>query len=277
MLTLRELQSEFYHSMVGDAAPALLALIASDGIDSGSRLNIYRNNVWTRLTEALRSIFPVVCRLTDERFFDFAADAFIRRHPPTEGCLAEYGAGFPAFLATFPAASALKYLPDVARLEWCIHRIRRAPALSPIAIGELADCAMDPADVRLNLTPRTAYMTSPYGVDRLWAAHQHALGPEAMRLETVGVRLQVDALSGLAIVRLEPAMWEFRARLANGDTLGSAVLRAMAVSPRFDTSSALASLFNEGRVVGPCPASFQSMPNQNSSSLSALEDFNEYE
>jgi hypothetical protein len=215
--------------------------------------------------------------MTDERFFDFAVDTFIRRRPPTEGCLAEYGADFPDFLATFPAASALKYLPDVARLEWFIHRIRRAPVVSPIPIGELADCGIDPADVRLNLTPRTAYMKSPYGVDRLWAAHQHALGPEAMRLETVDVRLQVDAHSGLSIVRLEPAMWEFRARLANGDTLGSATFRAMTVSPRFDTTSALASLFNEGCVVGPCPASFQSMPNQYSSSLSALEEFREYE
>jgi len=254
MLTLRELQREFFHSMVGDAAPALVALIAGDGIDSASRLNIYRNNVWTRLTEALRSIYPVVCELTDQRFFYFATDAFIRRHPPTTGCLAEYGADFPAFLATFPAASTLQYLPDVARLEWCIHRIRRAPVVSPITIADLAGCGIDPADIRLNLTPRTAYIKSVYGVDRLWAAHQQPSSPEAMLLETVDVRLQVNAHSGIAIVRLEPATWEFRARLANGDPLGSAVSRAMTVSPRFDTTLALASLFNEGCVVGRHPA-----------------------
>jgi len=102
-----------------------------DGFDPAARLGIYRNNVVTRLTQSLSAAYPVVSQLVDPSFFAYAAGEFIGRHLPESGCLSNYGVTFPAFLAEFPPAAELKYLPDVANLEWAIHDIRCATASSP--------------------------------------------------------------------------------------------------------------------------------------------------
>jgi hypothetical protein len=76
--------------------------IEPDGLASRARLEIYRHHVRTSLTSVLEATFPVICRLVDRRFFAYAADTYLRAHPPTGPCLFEYGDGFPDFLAAFP-------------------------------------------------------------------------------------------------------------------------------------------------------------------------------
>jgi hypothetical protein len=99
MLTLGELQSLFRDAMLGAEMSQLVGAIAADGLAPAARLQIYRHHVLTSLTEELQATFPVVCRLVDARFFGYAADTYIRHHPPEASCLFEYGADFPAFLA----------------------------------------------------------------------------------------------------------------------------------------------------------------------------------
>src|SRR5262249_59736878 len=79
------------------------------------------------LPAVLEPAYPVVSALVDRRFFGYAADAFIRRHPPAGARLGEDGADVPEFLAAFPPCAHLPYLPDVARLEWAVHRAPTAP------------------------------------------------------------------------------------------------------------------------------------------------------
>src|SRR5258708_7527421 len=119
MLALGEVQAAFRRALLDGDDGALAALVAADGIAAAKRLAVYRNNVQISLTDALRDTFPAVCRLVDERFFAYAAHAFLTGHPPQRACLAEYGAGFADFLAAFPPCRALVYLPDVPRLMRC--------------------------------------------------------------------------------------------------------------------------------------------------------------
>ena len=58
-----------------------------------------------------RGDLPVVCRLVDRRFFAYAADPYIRAHPPAGPCLFEYGATFPDFLAAFRRAGTSPICP----------------------------------------------------------------------------------------------------------------------------------------------------------------------
>ena len=125
--------------MLGGDAGAAAREIEADGLAPEARLEIYRHHVLTTLTSALEATFPVVCRLVDRRFFAYAADRYLRAHPPTGPCLFEYGDSFPDFLAAFPPCRDLAYLPDVARLEWAMNAALHAadvdaidPATSPM-------------------------------------------------------------------------------------------------------------------------------------------------
>ena len=250
MPTLHELQSDFRRFLTGEASEQLLRLVDGAGSRPESRLSIYRNNMLATLTAALKATFPVVCRLVDERFFDYAADAFIRHNLPANPCLAEYGGDFPEFLAGFPPAGGLAYLPDVARLEWAINRVLRAPhpAVS-IPLTWLLGQA-DPAQTRLCMVAASAYIASPYAIDTLWRRNQPGVAAMEFVLEQAGVYLEIHGAGGLRITHLPAPVWTFRARIADGATLGTAAAEALAIAPDFDLALALARLFEANLVSG---------------------------
>lgn len=140
--------------MLGRDAASLAEFILEDGLPVEVRLDIFRNNIFTSLTDVLIGHFPVVCRVVDARFFQYAADAFIRAHPPRAAVLSTYGAEFAAFLAEFPPCQGLPYLPDLARLEWMLHRTARLPE------------SREPVGAAYEL------LQSRWPVDEIWRANQ---------------------------------------------------------------------------------------------------------
>ncbi len=250
MLTLRDLQLGFCQSIADEPPDELLELIAGDGFDPAARLGIYRNNVVARLTKTLSAAYPVVSQLVDPGFFAYAAGEFIGKHLPESGCLSNYGVTFPAFLAEFPPAAELKYLPDVANLEWAIHDIRCATACSPVPITALAAMRGDPAQFNLRVSPAARFIASPYPIDRIWIAHRADGNWDGLQVDDGGVWLQVEGTTVLRIVRLVPSAWEFRAHLAQGANLGNAIGAALRVSSDFDPTSALAALFSDELITG---------------------------
>ena len=104
MPTLPELQARLRaRPSSGRTRAEVASLIVGRRPPAAARVQVYWNHVFTSLTEALEATYPVVCRLVDRRFFGFAADRYIRRHPPAGPCLLEYGATFADFLATLSA------------------------------------------------------------------------------------------------------------------------------------------------------------------------------
>jgi hypothetical protein len=186
MPTLAELQAGMAAAILGDApAPAGVA---------AERLTVHRATTLGTLTGALADAFPVVALLVGERFFAQAAARFVPAHPPAAPRLAEYGAGFPEFLAVFPPARGLAYLPDVARLDWAVHRAYHAADRAALRPGQLA--ALDPAafgSLRLGLHPSVQLLASRFPVDRIWQAHHGAGELSAIDLSApVDCRLLID-------------------------------------------------------------------------------------
>jgi hypothetical protein len=248
--TLHEVQTRFCRSVTGAPSARLLELIAEDGIHPAGRLAIYRNNVLSRLCDALRATYPVALKLVGEDFFAYAAHTFIEESPPAKACLALYGEDFPEFLGRFPPAKSLSYLSDVAKLEWLIHQLERTVSAPPIPLTALAGAPGDPSECEVTISSAVGFVASAYPVDQLWSAHQGETDWQSLQLESTAVRLQVSLVDGsLHINRLPPSEWEFRASLARGDTLAIAVAAAMAMSPTFDIPAALAELFRAGLVV----------------------------
>ena len=232
---------------------SLTTEVLGDGLTPDARLGIYRHHVLTTLTAVLKDTYPVVGRLVGAGFFGYAADRFIRRDPPAGPCLFEYGAGFADFLANFPPCRDLPYLPDVARLEWAMHRALHAEdveAIDPQAL-RLPSAERTPA-LRLSLDPSLTLLASPWPVDRIWRANQ----PEADAAATVdlgagGMWLQVRRLGEDVVFRtLAPAVHAFRAVLAAGRSLEDAAEAALAIDAGVDLARALHALLDEALVVG---------------------------
>jgi hypothetical protein len=245
MLALHELQARFEDSLLATEDPTLLDLVEADGLDARARLAVYRHHVLTTLTAALEAAYPVVCRLVDKRFFAYAADAFIRRHPPAGPCLGEYGAILPDFLASFPACEGLPYLPDVARLEWAVHMAAQQSAAALLDPARLQ--RVDPSDMaELSFVPdpSLALLASPWPVDKIWRAHHE--GEALPRLGGGSVCLQIQAARENVTIRvLEPATYAFRDALVRGLTLGEAAGLALESHPSFNLTEAIRELFED--------------------------------
>jgi hypothetical protein len=249
---LRDVQAAFRTALLGgDEGPAR-RLVAGDGLAPAARLAIYRHHVVATLSEVLADTFPVVRRLVDPRFFAWAADRYLRAHPPTGPCLFEYGATFGDFLAAFPPCRHLAWLPDVARLEWAFNLASHADDADPLAPAALAAVPEAAAErLRLRLHPSVTYLSSAWPVDRIWEAHEPGASLDAVRLEGDAAFLEVRRTADDDVVfrRLAPPVFVLRQALAAGRSLGEAAAGAADAGP-VDLPGALAALFAEAIVVG---------------------------
>ncbi|TCG06892.1 DUF2063 domain-containing protein [Paraburkholderia steynii] len=173
MPSLRELQLDFAAAIIDQDASRMSDHVLTGGAAAGERLNVYFNNTYHNLREALRGVFPVVERLVGERFFAYAADQYIGEHPSTTGDVHRFGATFATFLAGFAPAASLPYLPDTARLEWAMHEVFHAADHAPLAIDRLARVVQAGCTtLRFTLNPACRLLASPFPVSRIWYINQ---------------------------------------------------------------------------------------------------------
>jgi len=263
MLALREFQTALRRALLERDTQSLQVLLPE--IDEGAlaadeRLEVYRNNVFASLTEALKETFPAVCRLVDERFFAYAAREFISLHPPDKPALIDYGAQFPGFLATFAPCRNLHYLPDVARFEWLMNVAAHAPDADAIAPDALVSFAAEQAPrLVFTLHPSCGYVDSAYPIDRLWRANRPGADENTeINLGAGGVHLEVSRRGAEVVVRkLDRAEFAFRDALGAGIPLAIALERAFTAQADFVAADAMSALFAEGTIVAAslCPVS----------------------
>lgn len=258
MPSLRELQRGFAG-----------AVFAADGVDpdfalagmmaASDRVAIYRNAIFSNYRKALGATYPVVLRLVGAPFFNAAVDAFVRAHASTCGDLNVYGDVFGEFLASYPYAQDLPYLPDVARLEWAIDEANRAAdhAADPQAVlGALSAIAPERlAEIRLRLAPSCRLVSSAFPILRLWQTNQlDFVGDESVDLDAGGDALLVRRDSaGVTLAVLPPAEYAFLSALAGFATLGDALDAAAAVGGEFDFGTTLATRIADATIVAVLP------------------------
>jgi hypothetical protein len=191
MPTLHDLQHDFVAAVFDEGNERVHAEIR-DGRFNGARLfQIYRNNVFVSLTAALAAVYPVVQRLVGEGFFKYVANAFIRAYPPQSGNLHDFGAELAEYLAAFPACAELRYLPDVARLEWAYHAVFHAdaPAFDVAALAAIP--TEHYAALRFGLSPAARLLASEFPMLAIWRANQTAAPETSVDLDAGGDRLLV--------------------------------------------------------------------------------------
>lgn len=212
--------------------------------DAGRRFEIYRNNTLLSLTRHLRTVFPVTARLGDERFFDYAANAYILHHPPREARLAVYGETFARFLARFPACRHAPILAETARLEWAIHDALISEERDAIAVSGLR------GSETVTLQPSLRFAVSRWPVLDLWSGHpkvEAALPRQATRIAIV--RHGED----IGFFALKPARFTFWRTLQRGRTFEAAASHALARDPHFDLANEVMTLFRQRLVIAISP------------------------
>ena len=263
MPSLRELQHSFSESVFGanDAKPMFAITPPADG---AKRIAIYRRAVFTNYRNALTATYPIVKRLVGAPFFNTAVDSFVRAHPSTSGDLNIYGDAFGNFLAAYPHAANLPYLPDMARLEWAIDETNRAPDTLHAPDTVLAALSVSAPDrlpsLRLRLDPSCRLIASDFPILRIWQVNQPGHDDDSdVAFDEGGDTLLVRRNgSGVSIVRLAAGEYAWLAELAAGSALGAALEAGENADAAFDFTAALHTHIFAGTiaavVAGECQA-----------------------
>lgn len=217
--------------------------------EAGAGLAVYRRGVEETRHTALAAAYPVVRRLVGDAFFREAASQYARAHPSVSGDLHRFGERLADFLRGYPYAASLAYLPDVARLEWAVHRAQHAadaPGFDFAALERVPPQA-HPA-LRLMLAPPVGCVASPHAILSLWEANQPQRDgtPSGDDAQSVLVWREDGVVRARAV---DAAEWQLLEALVRGAPLSEAQ-DALGESAATSLASLLSRYAAEGVVCG---------------------------
>jgi hypothetical protein len=190
MHTLADIQAGIRDAVVNGDGAAVMPLLVG-GTRPEHRLAIHRRHYVASLTRALLERFPATVWLVGSELATQAATSFIREHPPSRPCIAEYGDAFPRYLGEHPAAGSLPYLAQFAGLEWQLGRLALA----------------------IDASANAHYVHLDWSLDELIGFYLADAAPDAYALQQEDVWLEIRGLRGeLQMNRL--SVDEFAMRVA---------------------------------------------------------------
>lgn len=247
---LRAQQHAFTRSLAGAAPPSG---ILGGVMSADARIAVYRHNVAATQAAALVATYPVVQAIVGEEFFATLAKAFPNEHPSRSGDVSRYGENFASFLAGYDHATALNYLPDVARLEWARHRALVAADSASLDLARIAAVpALSQAAIHFHPNPSLSLIASPFPLDEIWRVNQHDYrGEMALDWDDAPKYFAVFRPEWEAnIARLGAGHFAFLSALTQGAALADALEIAINTDAHFDLQAALATSAGERLIVG---------------------------
>jgi hypothetical protein len=216
------------------------------------RFNVYRNNIFAGLIDALKAAFPAVCRIVGDEFFAAMARIHVALEPPVSPVMLEYGATFAAFIEAFEPAKSVPYLADVARLERAWVEAYHAEESAPIALDQLgaiqASCL---PELRLTLHPSLRVVRSPFPVVDLWRMNLDGGSPAAIDIFRGGEQALVIRPDAEVEVRTVTAgAATFIQCLAGGASVAVSTSSAQDADPGFSLAHVLGQLFTVDAIIG---------------------------
>ena len=244
-----ELQANFAAALFdGAREDAIAADISAPG-----RIALYRGNLTATWDKVLAAAFPVIGQLVGQEFFSALARAYGKAHPSDNPDLHHFGATFAHFLAGFEHVGDYPYLPDMARLEWLLHRAYYAPDAAVLTSDDLAGMspsAFESAHFVLN----GALFASPLAIVPLWQAHQceNAVFPQHMEAPSYAAISRPRWNSELTPLGA-PAFAALCA-IETGATMGEALDAAFDLDGQFDFAAQLKLWLEHGLLSSALPA-----------------------
>lgn len=242
MLSLHDLQNYFYDAMRKHESKNLVHNINANGLTTEQRLQIYRNNVFITLTNALHAVFPCVQKIVGKDFFIGTAKKYIQQHPSTSGDLREYGHKFAEFLQTFAPAQTLPYLPEVAQLEWAYHQAFHGKASDIFDLHTLTTIPPEQYEqIKFHLNPTAQLFTFQYPILQIYQLCQ----PESSDQETIDLTtggeqiLLIRNHLEITLEKLTPGEYALLTAFKLGNTFAQACKSALTTEKKFNINSYL--------------------------------------
>ncbi|HEX8955841.1 MAG TPA: DUF692 family protein, partial [Burkholderiaceae bacterium] len=234
---LQRAQTAFAEALFdADKEGQALPLFKSNAALAKQRFALYRGNLSGNWDKALANAYPVLRQLVGEEFFAALAREYGKAHPSTDGDLNRFGAHFAEFLAGFEHVAEYPYFPDMARLEWALHRAHYAEGAAVIDTAALSSLAPEQMDtVGLRLHPACSLFASPWAIVALWQAHQpgHELGfPAELACDSHAVIVRPHWKC--EVLPLSAAAHAMLSSLAAGASLGTALDAALDLDDQFN-------------------------------------------
>jgi uncharacterized protein (UPF0276 family) len=200
------------------------------------RFALYRGNLSGTWDKTLANAYPVLQTLVGEEFFAALAREYGKAHPSTDGDLNRFGEHFGEFLSGFEHVAEYPYFPDMARLEWALHRAHYADGAAMLDNGALSALAAEQMDTaRLKLHPACSLFSSPWAIVDLWQAHQPGREQEfPAELAQASRAVIARPHWKCEVLPLSAAAHAMLGCLAAGESLGAALDVALALDEQFD-------------------------------------------
>ena len=130
------LQKAFKNSIILNDDSKLLNIISENHTKIEEYIDIYRNNFYANLTNVLTIIYPTVKKLIGENCFEYLCKLYIKNNLPKKSNLAGYGSNFASYIQSIKELKHLKYLPSIAKLDYCMDSIYNSNETYKIEIRE---------------------------------------------------------------------------------------------------------------------------------------------
>jgi hypothetical protein len=254
MSELASLQRRFGSGLDAvDAKADTLDMFLGEAEHVRRRFAIYCANTLANAVKAIEAAYPVVAKIVGDEYFGGLARQYRLRFASRAGDLNEYGECFADFLAGFAPVQDLPYLPDVARLEWLVHRAHYAANAPPFDPASLVSVPLQQQlELRPRVHPACYVMHSIYPIARIWEVHQAKYSgtfqgdfshePSYVLVSRPGFRAEVACISAAEAAFLSAAL---------GDaTLASALSAAQERDASFDLGSSLLKWVQSSLIVG---------------------------
>ncbi|MEZ5448437.1 MAG: DNA-binding domain-containing protein [Thiolinea sp.] len=186
-MALEQLQQQFVQAIFGGDRQAIAAKVQAQGkLDALQRVGIYRNSVHGTLCKYLASLYPVCAQLLGEKFFAQLSDAYIDANPPASPFLPEYGGGMADFMHSHASMQSVRWIAEMARLEWSRHRAWHGVNQPVADFSRLATLSeQQQAAVCFQLPGSAQLLNASYALHAVWLAHQAEAHADKLPLEQI--------------------------------------------------------------------------------------------
>ncbi len=219
-------------------------------------LSIHRNTIYKALTDALRANYPTVEQLVGDEWFMASAHAFLAKNLPQEPSLCAFGAAYPDFLSTLPAAGEMPYLPGIARIDrfWSeAHIAADAHVMPPKALEGFSPDSL--FDLRLRLHPGVRFGWFAEPAPSIWKMNRPPSAPIQTDLDWVAEGALIARPHGEVVMKiLDAASFAFLEECSAGATLGQAATKALELDPVAELTTRIAELIAFGAFMSFAPS-----------------------
>lgn len=214
--SLKQLQTHFSAAIFSNQREIMAEAVIQHGeLTPAQRVGIYRNSVHGILWQYLASLYPVCNQLVGEKFFEGFSDLFIDKYPPTTPFLSDYGDGFAAFMRAHEAFTKMRWINQVAELEWARHQAWNAINQSVSDFSLLATLTEEQQlTLQFQLPDSLQLLHSLHAIHQVWLAHQPEDSFDKIPLENIQLQQKAHVIvwrkqRELHQVQLSQQQWQF--------------------------------------------------------------------